>query len=268
MNHTPNAPAGLANAANALSAHFDDDRSLAQVHADEAITKANRAALANILLSEDLPVDATVETLNWADEPNEDGTYDIIITEAYNGDGTQLAEMVSESVTAGRLDGGTDWDIFEVDGQPGTLSVAKVYAWVTEQAQALRDSDATSPPSVRVFQDPVTGDYIRENGKPGYACTFCGNGYATQETALDRDAHACTSDTPDGDEVAPRTVSITAAAEAEVMELARDAQRAADGDSNDTEIDALREALEAALSLIGQTLPDIDEDADGDGDED
>lgn len=42
---------------------------------------------------------------------------------------------------------------------------------------------------------------------------------------------------------------------ADVMELAQEAQDASLGDSNDTEIDKLREALEAALRLLGTDLP-------------
>lgn len=44
---------------------------------------------------------------------------------------------------------------------------------------------------MRVFQDPTTGTYIREDGMPGYGCARCGNGYATAETRDDTDAHGC-----------------------------------------------------------------------------
>lgn len=44
---------------------------------------------------------------------------------------------------------------------------------------------------MKVFQDPTTGTYVREDGKPGYACARCGNGYATAETRNDTDAHGC-----------------------------------------------------------------------------
>jgi hypothetical protein len=45
---------------------------------------------------------------------------------------------------------------------------------------------------MRVFQNPDTGTYIREDGKPGYACARCGNGYATAATRDDLAAHMCT----------------------------------------------------------------------------
>lgn len=44
---------------------------------------------------------------------------------------------------------------------------------------------------MRLFQDPTTGSYIREDGKPGYACARCGNGYASAATRDDIDAHGC-----------------------------------------------------------------------------
>ena len=42
-----------------------------------------------------------------------------------------------------------------------------------------------------MFQDPVTGNYVREDGEPGYACVRCGNGYASAQTRDDIAAHAC-----------------------------------------------------------------------------
>lgn len=52
-----------------------------------------------------------------------------------------------------------------------------------------------------------------------------------------------------------------------LLRMAQEAQDAAYGDSNDTEIDLLREALEAALDALGLALPDghdpgLDEDDD------
>lgn len=41
----------------------------------------------------------------------------------------------------------------------------------------------------RVFQNADTGEYIREDGKPGYRCHRCDNGYAT---ARAREIHDCT----------------------------------------------------------------------------
>lgn len=49
-----------------------------------------------------------------------------------------------------------------------------------------------------VFADPQTGAYYRADGAPGFACTECGNGYATQ-SALD--IHACEGP-PEPDEFA------------------------------------------------------------------
>lgn len=43
---------------------------------------------------------------------------------------------------------------------------------------------------------------------------------------------------------------------ADLMEKVQAAQDAAYGDSNDTEIDLLREALEQALGMLGLELPD------------
>ena len=56
-----------------------------------------------------------------------------------------------------------------------------------------------------------------------------------------------------------RAVPITPEETVEVMRLAQEAQDAAHGDSNDAEIDALRDALEYALNLLGLALPDGNE---------
>lgn len=53
-----------------------------------------------------------------------------------------------------------------------------------------------------------------------------------------------------------RSVPITAEQNAEMMKLAQEAQDAAFADSNDGEIEALREALEYALGLLGLALPE------------
>lgn len=45
---------------------------------------------------------------------------------------------------------------------------------------------------MRVFQNPDTGTYVREDGKPGYACARCGNGYATAAARDSIEVHACT----------------------------------------------------------------------------
>ncbi len=46
---------------------------------------------------------------------------------------------------------------------------------------------------------------------------------------------------------------------AELMDDVQLAQDAAYGDSNDTEIELLRGALESAVELLGETMPDADE---------
>lgn len=53
-----------------------------------------------------------------------------------------------------------------------------------------------------------------------------------------------------------RAVPITAEQTTEMMSLAQAAQDAGLGDSNDGEIDALRDALEYALGLLGLALPE------------
>lgn len=44
---------------------------------------------------------------------------------------------------------------------------------------------------MKVFQDPMTGAYVRADGQPGYGCRLCGNGYATAATRDDTTAHGC-----------------------------------------------------------------------------
>lgn len=53
-----------------------------------------------------------------------------------------------------------------------------------------------------------------------------------------------------------RAVPISPEQTSNVMRLAQEAQDAAFGDSNDSEIDALRAALEYALELLGLWLPE------------
>lgn len=56
--------------------------------------------------------------------------------------------------------------------------------------------------------------------------------------------------------VETRYITLRADDLAAALALAQTAQNAAQGDSNDAEIDALREALEAALALVGAALPE------------
>lgn len=53
-----------------------------------------------------------------------------------------------------------------------------------------------------------------------------------------------------------RAVPITGEQTVELMRLSQEAQDAAYGDSNDAEIEALRDALEYALGLLGCALPE------------
>jgi hypothetical protein len=57
-----------------------------------------------------------------------------------------------------------------------------------------------------------------------------------------------------------RTVEVTSDQAEALMATVQDAQDAALGDSNDEEIDLLRDALDHALSLLGLTLPPPKED--------
>lgn len=53
-----------------------------------------------------------------------------------------------------------------------------------------------------------------------------------------------------------RAVAVTGEQTVEALRLAQEAQDAALGDSNDREIEALRDALEYALDLLGLGLPE------------
>jgi hypothetical protein len=105
----------------------------------EANADLNRIALAQILLDAEIPENAHVDLMDWADEPNEDGTYDMDVNEAYLPATNEVIDSIggSGAVPAGRLGGGTDWDIFMIDIAPKYgmrhIEVAKVYAWLRAQ---------------------------------------------------------------------------------------------------------------------------------------
>lgn len=61
-----------------------------------------------------------------------------------------------------------------------------------------------------------------------------------------------------------RAVVVTGEQTVEALRLAQEAQDAALGDSNGAEIDALRDALEYALDLLGLGLPEGREEEDDD----
>lgn len=109
--------------------------------AEEAVM-VNRLALAEMLLEADLPRTAVVQMVDWADEPNGDGTFDVDLGEAYEAEDEDegYGDLGGTgAITAGHYDGddtpaGTDWDMFftgaEVEpGEYPLISVAKVYDW-------------------------------------------------------------------------------------------------------------------------------------------
>lgn len=119
----------------ALGQPFLAQREAARSHAVEAAAQVNRLVLAEALLAADLPEDAVVDVTDWAEEPNGDGTYDMDIAEAYLPNGDSLGDLGGQgAISAGRVDGGTDWDLFLLNADdPATLSVAKVYDWLRNQ---------------------------------------------------------------------------------------------------------------------------------------
>lgn len=115
----------------------------AKAAAEEAAAMCNRVALADMLCEFDLPRTAVVQMIDWADEPNDDGTYDADLGEAFEADDEEesYGDLGGHgALPVGRHDGegtslGTDWDMFLVEGEtePGDyarISVAKVYDWL------------------------------------------------------------------------------------------------------------------------------------------
>lgn len=139
----------LTRRAQALAPLWRDRAQQTQAAAAKAAAQVNRLALAQALLEADLPAQAHVRVTDWADEPNGDGTYDLDPGEAWlpadNGeDEAYLGDLGGQgAIAAGHYDGdgepaGTDWDLFLVDGETAVLSVAKVYDWLTNQADSTR----------------------------------------------------------------------------------------------------------------------------------
>lgn len=114
----------------------------AMAEANEQAAIINRLALAEMLLGAELPRTAVVEMMDWAEEPNPDGTYDVDLSEAYDTEDEDVdyGDLGGTgAISAGHHDGdndlGTDWDLFLDDGEvePGEfprISVAKVYDWL------------------------------------------------------------------------------------------------------------------------------------------
>lgn len=131
--------------AKALAPTVNAHLAVAQEALIEARARQHRLVLAEVLLDADLPRTAVVEMTDWADEPNDDGTYDLDPGEAYDPETDEVyGDLGGQgAVSAGHHDGntslGTDWDIFLTDDEvaPGEypqISVAKVYDWLAAQS--------------------------------------------------------------------------------------------------------------------------------------
>lgn len=138
--------AALTTAAQSLTAVHRAAYEAAAATAAEQAVMVNRLALAEMLLEADLPRTAIVQMVDWVDEPNADGSYDVDLGEAYEVDDEDdsYGDLGGTgAIAAGHHDGdgnalGTDWDMFLADtpvepGEYPMLSVAKVYDWLAAQ---------------------------------------------------------------------------------------------------------------------------------------
>src|SRR5687768_5608846 len=76
----------LAARATVLLAAANERYLAAKAVAEEAAVMCNRVALADMLCEFDLPRTAVVQMIDWSDEPNDDGTYDADLGEAFEAD--------------------------------------------------------------------------------------------------------------------------------------------------------------------------------------
>lgn len=114
--------------------------STARAALDEARVHSARLDLAQMVLNDDLPSGSTVVIIDWSDEPNEDGTFDMDLGEAYDADGTLLCDAGGRgAVAAGYTAGGTAWDIFlseESNEAESYVDVNLVHAWLSDLVHA------------------------------------------------------------------------------------------------------------------------------------
>lgn len=104
-----------------------------------ARAQVNRIEVADIILGADLSRAACISVIDWADEPNDDNTFDVDLGEVLDGEGEHLTDLGGENgaIPAGHFVDRTalsDWDIF-TNGTVLThpIQVSLVMDWAVEQ---------------------------------------------------------------------------------------------------------------------------------------
>lgn len=118
---------------------------------------ANKLLLATLVDEYELDDDDRVATMDWEEDPNADGTYDMSLTAVVDDDGHEIRQIEGEGYPVGRVtDEDTptsDWDDFRDSN--GNINVGAVREWAnTELATIMSDQsgeDVPAPP------DPAEG---------------------------------------------------------------------------------------------------------------